>query len=150
MLGIRADRGQGEETLIPLLQVQCRSTATRRTLTVSETRICSPEPRTSSTSLAASGDTEVGTEVTVIQATVSILRLCFLPHPPVPRPLTQSCTLHVSHGVCFRQKLQNDIPLSVQPETLFPDSGPQYWIQLNSTLDQMDLEIQTNKELNAY
>lgn len=113
--------GEGEETLIPLLQVQCRSTATRRTRTVSETRICSPEPRTSSTSLAASGDTEVGTEVTVIMALVSILRLCFLPHPQAPRPLTQSCTSHVSHGVCFRQKLQ--IPLSVRPETLFPDSA---------------------------
>ena len=126
-MGIRADRGYGEETaetpMIPLLQVQCPSTATRTTLTASETRSCSPEPRISSISLAASEDTEVGTEVTglVIPIPVSILSLCFRPHPPVPRPLTQSCTSHVSRGVCCRQKLQNDIPLSVQPETLFPD-----------------------------
>ena len=93
------------ETLIALLQVQCRSTATPTTLTASETRICSPELLISSTSLAVSWDTEVGTEATG-DTRAPTLHLCFLPHPPAPRPQTQSCISHVSHGVCFRQKLK--------------------------------------------
>ena len=138
-----------EERLIALLQVQCRSTATPTTPTASEpeTRTSSPEPLISTNSLAASGDTEVGTEAIEV-IPVPILSLCFLPHPPDPLPQTQSCTSHVSLGVCFRTKVTTTSAFC-STWTWFSDSSLQYWIELNSALDQMDpslLELQSNKQ----